>query len=265
MRTFSKIIATIVMVLVAACSYQDMADKLIPKEESGFAKDYLHQLQARNFQYVKTYVDPSIEAEVTDAKLIEIADYFPGGELLSTELIGSHVNTFNSQWQGNFTFEYQFSGGWALANVVLKRTKDALSVVGFNVYRTEASQRELNKFTLAGKSAIQYLVLTLAIAAPLFVLVTLYFCIKTPIQKRKWLWVLFVLVGVGSMSVNWSSGQYHIQPLSLNLFSASALAAGPFAPWIISASIPLGAILFWFKRKGFIESNRASATIDADN
>jgi len=56
-----------------------------------------------------------------------------------------------------------------------------------------------------------------------------------------------------------------IQPLSINLFSASAMAAGPFAPWIVSACIPLGAILFWFKRKGLIEASRANNAINAEN
>jgi len=244
------------MILVSACSFKDMADNLIPKEESQFAKEYLNRLHAKDIDHIKKYIDPSIEAQVTEEKLTEISEYFPSGELLSTELIGSQVNVFNSQWQANFSFEYQFSSGWALANVVLKKSNDVLSVVGFNVYRTTASQKELNKFTLGGKSAIQYLVLAFVIVAPIFILVTTYFCIKTPIPKRKWLWVVFVLVGIGTISVNWTTGQFGIQLLSIKLFSASAMAAGPFAPWFISASLPLGAIIFWFNRKGFIETSR---------
>ena len=37
------------------------------------------------------------------------------------------------------------------------------------------------------------------------------------------------------------------------LFGSSVVSAGPAAPWVISASIPLGAIIFWFKREKFIE------------
>lgn len=241
-----------------------MPTKLIPKQESQFAKDYLHHLQTKDFEYVKKYIDPSIDTQVADQKLIEIAGYFPSGKLLSTELIGSQINVFNSGWQGNFTFEYHFSSGWALANVVLKNSGDNLSVIGFSVYRTAASQKELNKFTLSGKSSWQYLILSLAILAPLFILVTMYFCVRTPIQKRKWLWVIFVLVGFGSISVNWSTGQLGFQPLSIKFLSASAMAAGPYAPWIISASIPFGAIMFWFKRKKFIAENEASNQVNKD-
>lgn len=265
MKNLKIILTSILLLLTTACSYQDMADKLIPKKESQFAKEYLLRLQQRDYEHIKKYIDPSIESQVTDEKLVEITEYFPTGALLSTELIGSQVNVFNSQWQGNFSFEYQFSGGWALANVVLKKSDDALSVVGFNVYRTEASQRELNHFSLYGKSLLQYLILIVAVIALIFILVTTYFCIKTPIQKRKWLWVIFILVGIGSISVNWTTGQYGIQLLSIKLFSASAMASGPFAPWIISASIPLGAILFWFKRKGFIETGKTNNAINSDS
>ena len=265
MKALPVILTTTLLMLLAACSYQDVADKLIPKEESEFAKDYLHRLQARNFGYVKKYVDPSLESQITDEKLVEIADYFPNGELLSTELVGSQVDVFNSQWQGNFSFEYHFSDGWALANVVLKKSNDVLSVIGFNVYRTEESLRTLNRFTLGGRSALQYVVLGLAIVAPIFVLVTTYVCIRTPIPRRKWLWVVFVLVGVASISVNWTTGQYGIQPLRISLLSASAMAAGPFSPWIISVSIPLGAIVFWLRRKRLIEAGRANTATSADS
>lgn len=125
------------------------------------------------------------------------------------------------------------------------------------VYRADSSQQERNKFTLEGKSALHYLTLVLAAMVPLFIVVTAYFCIRTPIPKRKWLWVIFIFVGIGKFSLNWTTGQLDFQPLSLQLFSASAMAMGPHAPWIISVSVPLGTIMFWFKRKQFIAESEA--------
>jgi hypothetical protein len=60
---------------------------------------------------------------------------------------------------------------------------------------------------------------------------------------RKWLWVLFILAGVGKFAVNWTSGEWGIAPLSLQLLSASAVAS-LYGPWILSFSLPLGAIVF---------------------
>jgi hypothetical protein len=226
---------------------------LIPKDESTFAKNYLQKIYDKDFVYVKNYLDSALINQRIDEKLTEISNYFPTGKLLSTTLIGSQVNIFNSTWQGNFTFEYQFEGGWALANVVIKRIDSKLTVIGFNVYQTKASQKTLNTFSLAHKSVLNYAILTAAAIVPMFILITLVVCIKTPITKRKWLWILFILGGIGTISINWTTGEYGFKILQYQFFGSAATAAGEYAPWIITVGVPLGAIVFWLKRNKFIK------------
>lgn len=250
--------------VVCACSYDDMAEKFIPKEESEFAKAYIEKLRAGDFEYVKSLMSQEILPKINDETLSEIVGYFRDGEPKSIKVIGSQVNVFNDQWQGNFTFEYEFESGWNLANAVLRKVGDGYEVIGLNVYQTDASLKEINAFTLSGKTFFHYAVLIAAIVIPVFVLVTVYFCAKTPMPRRKWLWVLFILFGVGAIQINWASGQFALQLLSIHLFGASAVSAGPYAPWIISASVPLGAILFWLKRKKLLSSHANSKSyVDA--
>ena len=257
-----KKIQTAIFLLVLLTAIPASADlsesSLVPKDEMNFAKDYLSKIRERNFDYVLSYIDAEVSDQVTVEKLEEVSDYFPSGKLLSTELIGSQVNTHNSTWQGNFSFEYEFDSGWAVANAVLRRIDNKTTITGFNVYRTKASQKELNKFLLSNKSLLHYLVLALSFMVPLFILVTLVYCIKTPIQKRKWLWVLFVLGGIGTISINWSTGMYDLKIFQYLLFGAGVTTAGEYAPWVITAGLPLGAIIFWFKRSLFIEQGKAN-------
>ncbi len=254
---FGAIISFIVLV---SCSHQDMMDKIVPKEEAKMAEDYLAKLRARDFEYVKSQLSDELKPQVTDDLLVQMAEYFRGGELISTEIIGSQVHVFNGVWQGNFTIEYCFLGGWNLASVAFRKVDDKYVVIGLNVYQTKMSQKEFNAFNLSNKSLLHYLVLALAIFVPLFIFVSTYFCVRTPMPKRKWLWVIFILLGVSAIQINWTTGQYSIQLLSIHLFGASAVAASSHAPLIISASIPLGAILFWIKRKRYIQSRE-----EADN
>jgi hypothetical protein len=262
MKTLQKLLTLALLLLIAACSYDYLADQVIPKAETQFARDYLQKLQGRDFGYVRQQMDQNLSGHVTGQQLQEVAGYFPAGQFIDATLIGSQVNVTNDQWSGNFTFEYHFSDGWALANILVLRSNaplvgiDAhnLSIAGFHVYRTKASQKELNKFTLADKSPLQYLVLLMAVAAPLFVLISLFFCIRTPMRKRKWLWLLFIVIGFGAISIDWTTGQYAIQPLIINLLSGSAIAARPYAPWVITANLPLGALVFWWKRKALIQA-----------
>ncbi|WP_342617096.1 hypothetical protein [Rhodoferax sp. GW822-FHT02A01] len=225
-----------------------MGSSFVPKEESTFAKEFFQKIQSKDFESVKSQIDPALASQVPDEKLIEIAGYFPSGNLLSTELIGSQVNVVNSNWQGNFTFEYHFEHGWVVSNVVLTRVNGKLLVMGFHVYQTQASQKEINKFSLAGKSPLQYSVFAFVILTPLFILVTLITSIRTPIPKRKWLWILFILGGIGTISVNWTTGDFGFQVVQYQLFGAGAFAAGEYAPWVLTVGLPIGAIAFWFMR-----------------
>lgn len=246
-------------------AFADLSENsLVPKEEMNFAKDYLGKLRNRDFDYVTGLMDPEIASDVSPEKLEHMLSFFPEGKLLSTELIGSRVHTINGVWTGNFTFEYQFEGGWALANAVMKRAEGKTTIIGLNVYRTPASQKELSRFSLSGKSPFHYLLLAMSIIVPVFILVTLVFCIKTPIQQRKWLWILFILFSVGSITLNWTTGAYQIKILHFQLFGAGTANASEYSPLLLTVGIPLGAIVFWFKRRALIEQSRNSESDQKD-
>lgn len=228
-------------------------EKFVPKQEAKMAEDYLTKLREKDFEYIKSKLSDELKPQVTDALLIQLAEYFRDGDLISTEIIGSQVNVFNGVWQGNFSFEYHFTNGWNLANAAFRKIDDKYEVIGLNVYKTEMSQKGFHAFNLSNKSILHYIILTMAIIVPIFIVVSTYFCVRTPIPRRKWLWVIFVLLGVSAIKINWTTGQYAIQLLSVHLLGAAAGAISPHAAWVISASFPLGAIMFWVKRKRFIE------------
>lgn len=256
----------LVIGLLGGCSYEDLTNTEVPDEEVRFAEGYLSRLQAGDLDYLRQFFDEKLTASITAAELREIASFFPEGRLLDAELLGVSTRVVDGTWQAKFTFEYRFESGWALANLLLSKADRRRSVSGFDVYRTNGSQRDLNAFTLQGKSAAQLALLAAAMVIPVFTLVTLGYCIATPIADLKGLWVLFVVMGVASLSVNWTTGQFVAAPLHLRFFSVSAIAAGPHAPWIISVSLPLGAVVFWFKRKRWLAeaaaANAAASEVD---
>lgn len=83
---------------------------------------------------------------------------------------------------------------------------------------------------------------------PIPILCTLIQCVRTRV-KRKWLWIPFILIGIGSVQRNWTMGQLGLQPLSLHIPGAALTRGGLYAPWILSVSFPLGAVLFQRKRR----------------
>jgi hypothetical protein len=143
----------------------------------------------------------------------------------------------------SITLEYQFPSKWLLVNVVTQRKDDVSTILGLYVNTTPDSLENLYRFTLVGKSAIQYLILTLAVCSLLFSVYVFVICIRTRALKRKWLWALFVLAGIGRLAINWTTGQCTFNLLSIRIPCAHAFA-NPYGPWTVAVYLPLGAILF---------------------
>jgi len=262
-QNFTRCLYALFLIALAACSYDP--ESLIPKEEARFAKEFLQKLRERDYQFVRRHLRSDVEKTISRQELDELVSYFPDGPLLSTELIGSNVLVVvDESWRGNFTYEYEFKQGWVLASVVLVRADDGIEAIGIRVHRMEQSRKAAHAFTLRGKSLLHLLFLFLVVAVPLFILVTFVFCIRTPFRRRKWLWLLFILLGFGSLSLNWSTGELVVQPLKIQLLGAGVFSAGPHAPWFLSIGVPLGAMVFWFRRKRFVSENKHGQRQEVD-
>jgi hypothetical protein len=196
MRFFKSILNILgLLALLTGCDQQAMFEKFIPKEESAIAKQVLSQLAAKNYGAVEKQFDPSIKNASVQAALEQMAAMFPPGEPKIVNTVGVNTSTVNDVTTYYLTFEHEFSNSWLLTNVVLQRRDTQVTVLGLHVNPMKQSLKELNRFTFAGKGILHYLVFSLAIAIPLFIVFTLVLCFRTHIAKRKWLWLLFVAVG----------------------------------------------------------------------
>jgi hypothetical protein len=246
-------IALIVSILgaaiaLAACDQQTLLAKLASPAEQATAKAYIDQLRHHEFGEIEKAADPSIAGPSLEGTLDKMAAMMSPGPPISVNLIGAY--RFASTAHGTvlkLTFEYHFPDRWALAILTTKTKDGKLTIVGFGVTPEKESLETQNRFKWAGKSTFQYAVLAYGFAAALFTLVVLVVAAKTKLRGRKWPWILFILFGVGKLTVNWTTGQWGIAPSYVQLFSLSADAAFP-GPWMIAVSVPVGAIVFLLRR-----------------
>lgn len=246
-----KIFAVLFALLIAlpGCDQQTAFDALVPKAESEFAKHHLAQLAAKDFTSVESRLDASLIAPDTRLKLEQMAQQFPASTPTSVATIGAHTNTVNDTTTYNLSYEYEYPKTWLVANVVLQRRGTDLIVLGTHVNPATQSLKDANRFNLSGKGALHYLVLAMAICVPLFIVYSLVLCFRTTFPKRKWLWVLFVGMGLVQVSLNWTTGAFGIQPLSFLLLGGGFVQAGPYAPVILTFALPIGALIFLYKRR----------------
>jgi len=262
----SKLIFLLLAIFTAFTTRADYAESIfVPKEEMRFAKHYLKAFLDQDFDYILENTDQTMSGEITSQNLTNLRSIFPSSEPVSTKLISSNVHVTEDTWQASFRFEYEFesdvdSDKWALMSVRVLKEDTHLTVIASHFSKTTDSQAALNKFELAGKSVLHYVVFAMTVLVFIFILVTLIVCIKTPIPRRKWIWVLFVLGGIGSYSLNWTSGIYSFKLTELHLFGIGFAASSEYSPWVLSVSFPLGAILFWLMRRSFIRKSELLKT-----
>ncbi|WP_295640325.1 hypothetical protein [uncultured Methylibium sp.] len=248
-----RLLIPVLALVLSACDQEAMFEKFVPKEEAALAKQVIFQLTARDFASVEAQLDPSLRSPDLRSKLDEMAKQVPSGEPMSIRTVGAHTNTTNSITRFDLTFEYQYKDTWLVANAVLERRDGKVVVQGIHFTPRTRSLEAENAFTLAGKSALHYAVLALAVAIPLLVVYALIVCVRTKVPKRKWLWLLFVAVGLVQFQFNWTTGAWGIQPLSFALLGAGFFKAGPVAPYIFTLAFPLGALVFLKKRRSYAQ------------
>jgi hypothetical protein len=252
--------------LAVACRQEEIIRKFASQTQQDIARAYIEKLRNRDFADIEKAMDPSIAGDLQGGTLNKMAALIPAGLPTSVKLVGA--NQFSSKEAGttlNLTYEFQFADKFLLINVARKTKDGAETIVGFRVSPISASLEAQNRFTLSNKNALQYGMLALAIGVTIFTLFALIVCIRTKLAHRKWLWILFILLGFGKIMVNWTTGRWDFTILTVQLLSASATAEN-FGPWIVSVSLPIGAAIFLSRRKELVIRTGASGDgVSADS
>lgn len=142
--------------------------------------------------------------------------------------------------------EYRYPEERLLFDVVLHKQNSEISIMGIHIRVFPESTLKTYEFRF-DKGPRQSAVFTLAIVLPLFIIYVLILDIRARIGRRKWIWLPFILFGVGRLTVNWTTGIFDFTLFSIQAF-AVRVTPGRYSPWLLSIYFPLGAILFLIYR-----------------
>jgi hypothetical protein len=256
MKRATFVVLAALCIALAGCSQRSMIDKLEPKTDSAAAKTIIDQLRKGDIGAVAARLDPRYRTPDITRKLHEIAATFPASQPISIKTVGFHETTHFTAGAPSqprdlvdLAYEYQFHEAWVAVDIVLAKQGNVLVIEGLHTQRLAESLEASHAFTLKGKDVTHWLMALLTCAEALLCLYAFVLCLRTPIRRRKWLWALFTLVGVTTLQFNWNNGQFAFQPLSAQLLFGVSATAVPYGPWILSVSIPLGAIWFLARRR----------------
>jgi hypothetical protein len=242
-RPRSILVAGLLGLGVNACSGISSAAlmAMMPKDEDQYARSQIHAIADGNTRSIEQALDPSLRSSGAPAQLAEMTKVLAGSRIESMEVIGYQGQVFNGVSHQNISYQLRLSNGWAVANIA-SRTEDGRRVIeGATVRRIPERLEKTNAFTLAGKGPAHYLVLALAIGIPALMLYAVVLVFRMPLRRR-WLWVLASLAGVGQWSLNWTTGEMGGNPFNLQLLGAGVTRVSQYAPWILAVSLPIGAL-----------------------
>jgi len=189
---------------------------------------------------------------ISDSGLRQLVDLFSSGDLKNTEVIGANSSEIYSadstRKTVSLSYQVELSKGWLAGTVVIVEEGESRAITSARFNRYSASLEFLNRFTFSEKGPVHFAFFLLALAIPIFSLYSLVVCARTK-MRRKWLWIIFILFGVATFRINWTTGQMDYQLLSFQLLGASVFKMGFCAPWIVSVAFPVGAIVFLAKRR----------------
>jgi hypothetical protein len=262
-KTLLSLVLLFPLVLLAACSQDDIIRKLAPAEDQVFAEKALDQLRQKQFEDLEKRFDASIQQPNLREVMEKMSALLPAGEPSKVRLLSTRQNNHSTQETNTLTYEYTYQEQWFILEVTIKKSHDQTSILGIHMTPQSAEIEEQNRLNLVGKSVLQYLILGLAFAFAIITIVALIICIRMKLRGRKWPWILFILFGFGNLAVNWSTGAFGFSVLAIQMFSASAFAA-PHGPWIISVSLPLGALCFLIFRKNHAAEVNAPAETQSE-
>jgi len=224
------------------CSVSSVAEKYAPQDIQDASKKAVSDLQARRFDAVEERLSDRLKVQDHRETFSRMAAVFPAEVPRTVTVLGYYVNAGTEGTHFDITYEYQFSGSWVEAQLSWQRVDGQPRILRFDVKALDHSVEEENALTFKAKGPLHYLVFLFGAFAAVLSLVALVKCIRTKGLRQKWLWIIFIIFGIGSFVLNWTTGEWHINLLSLQLFSFSAAEFS--GPWIVSVSAPVGAVVF---------------------
>jgi hypothetical protein len=258
MRQWFLPAALLLALALSGCDSQKFMNALTPEKESKAGQAFIDDIRTGNFAPVLSAIDPQLAPQLNADLLGRMRALFGGQSVKSVKVVGSHVNTTPEFKRYSFVYEYELTKQWLIADIVLQPVKGHLQIEGFHAQQMSQSLEQFNAFTLQGRGAKFLIFLGLTVLFSVFVIATTIVCWRTPIPRRKWLWRIFVLVGITQFTLNWTTGDLGFQPLQINLLSAGFIQQ-LYGPIILQLGVPVGAIMFWIRRRKWLNQAEENA------
>lgn len=246
-------------ILIGLLSCNSAVESSIPddaKKADIFAKAFIEKIINGQIDSAVANLDPSVTNSDAMAYIKNANKALSGEKIKQIKLLEcnwTHGISSNAGVSSNykFTYEYQLQKSTALFALDVKDNHEKLSLSAFEGKFIDAQISESTKFTFAGKSIVHYTFAFLLIVVPLFIIATFIVMLKTKIKtNKKIMWgFIILLLAFPRFALNWNTGDIDFKLLNFSILGGGAIKESIYAAWYIYFSLPIGAVIFWIKRR----------------
>jgi hypothetical protein len=256
------ILLALTSLLLTSCNPDAMTRRIVSPARDARARRYLGMFTTGQHDSIMAHARFGSDAAAVATGLAQIDSLLRGERLDSMQLVGASLWSNGRTERLDVSFEFRTRQGWNVASVVTVDSGATWFLDGIHVNRVPGELKALNGFRNGRRTAAQYLVLLLVIASAAFSLGTAGFIATRRAFPKRWRWVFAALVGVGSLKMNWTTGEMATTLLNVQLLGASALKAGAYAPWILAFSFPIGPIVALGRYRQWLARRNQPASAD---
>jgi hypothetical protein len=259
---FGALGAILLLTLLSACTLPEPDPAREAEARAAYA-----QLASGDYEGLKAKMASKIQATMEPDEVAKVRAQLPPGRPLS-------VKTWRwSKFQNGASYAYESADEYAYPDVYVLASTRIIRPAGAKADQIELldvqvvtkKQLAANELTLEGKTPVHYAFVGAMALVGLITLIALFGVFTRKGVRGGWLWFLFILLGFAKFTLNWTTGAFAFQAMSIQLLSLSAFSGGSvFDPWFLSFSIPLGALIFLGKRGEHAQYARAKARAKAD-
>lgn len=255
-----RIVLMIFALLLASCSQQQFNDTLASPADKALAVRFIGALQSGQIEAVKGETEPQLYAQ-TLAMAPRIKAAVPAATNYALVTVGSETNSVNGVSQTLKALNYELGSGnrWAVMQIVVKAAPAGPQVLGWHAVPFDHQPTSSGAFTFEGKGALHYLWLVAMMLSTGTILAATVMIARSKGLRRRALWAIGTLVGLGQFTLNWSTGAWAVRPLGFFLLGSAALKPSPFDAWMLSFSLPVVAVIFLVRRKTLLAANEEAS------
>jgi hypothetical protein len=234
-----------------------------PADDLALMSRMIADLRAHNYGDARSLIANAMRT-VDDSKLDRVGAAIPvAGPPRIIVMAWTKPATGAALRQANLDVFYDYGAAGALhAKAAIIEARGIKQIGAMTIEPIAGNVLHKNDFHWpASWRSKRWIVFFAAVFADLIAFATFVLCLTDRLirWRWRWLWALLVLIGIARFNLEWTAIHATIMPVALLVPPAQFVRFPIFGPWVLSVSIPLGAIIYWSQRHIWARATAAGA------